>query len=168
MPRHYLGLLSVVSHYLLLSTMGFQVKKIIFIFNDDMTQKYTFGAVSPFWFSTESCCLYEMKAEFVPLAFCSWCLLSENKWMPLSRQWKNQVDSTFISTKRSPHVEGSLIDNKEICWGICSFCSPRKSLSWGPESLASKASLYLLGCERTVKRSPEGELCRVWWQGKGF
>lgn len=118
----------MVSYYMFLITMGFQVKMILFVFSHDVTQKYTLGAVSPSWFSTETCCFYEMRAETIPWAFHSRCWLPAKKSKcPGAGSEKNKLAALLSPTKRSPRIAASLPTNREVFWGILSSPSPEKN-----------------------------------------
>lgn len=117
--------------------MGFQVKIIISIFimmwhrNTYLEQSFPSG------FLQKLAALMKWRLSLSPWPFAQGVGYQKKNQCLWAGSEKIKLAALLSPIKRSPHVDGSLIDNKEICWGIRSSPSPCKTPRWGPESLAN-------------------------------
>lgn len=136
-PIHYLGLLSVVSHYLFLSVRGFQVKIIIFISIMIWHRKTHLEQSLHSGFLHKLAAFTKWRLRLFPWPFTPGVGYQKKSECLGAGSGKIKLAALLSLTKGSPCIEGSLTANREIFWGVYSSSSPCKSPRWGPASLVN-------------------------------
>lgn len=116
----------MVSYYMFLITMGFQVKMILFVFSHDVTAMHTWGSLSILVFYWNLLLLWNEGWDN-PLGLSLQVLAARKKSKcPGAGSEKSKLAALLSLTKRSPRIAASLPTNREVCWGILSSPSPEK------------------------------------------